>query len=99
MRSAHSSPYLTRRKPRTPNPLSQVGRIPHCSKQLRLTRGAAPSAKFTTPVTSAMAQLECVAASRDGATSSVAPQHAPVAADTAEVQSQVEVAQSQEVVG
>merc|ERR1711878_177038 len=67
--------------------LSQVGTIPPRSKRLHITLGAAPSAKSTTPDTSAMAPLECAAASRDGATSSVAPQHAPVAADTLEVQS------------
>merc|ERR1712045_323087 len=102
MRSAHSSPYPTRRKPRTPSPLSQVGTIPLRSSRRHFTRGAAPSAKPTTLVTSVMASLECAAASSDGVSSSVAPQHAPAAVDTAEVQSQVEdttVAQSQEEVG
>merc|ERR1712150_154551 len=44
---------------------------------------AAPSAKSTTLATSAMASLECAAASSNGASSNVAPQHMPVAVDTA----------------
>merc|ERR1712012_505070 len=82
MRSAHSSPFPTRVKPRTQSQPSRVGIIPLHSKRRHFTRGAAPSAKSTTLATSAMASLECVAASSSGASSNVAPQHMPVVVDT-----------------
>merc|ERR1739844_32250 len=81
-KSAHSSPCPTRVKPRTQSQPSQVGTIPLRFKRQHFIRGAAPSAKSTTLATSAMASLECAAASSDGASSNVAPQHMPVAVDT-----------------
>lgn len=86
-RSAHSSPFPTRVKPRTQSQPSRVGIIPLHFKRRHFTRGAAPSAKSTTLATSAMASLECAAASSSGASSNVAPQHMPVAVDTTVVQS------------
>merc|ERR1711879_1049677 len=84
----HSSPCPTRVKLRTQSQPSQVGTIPLRFKRRHFTRGAAPSAKSTTLATSAMASLECAAASSKGASSNVAPQHMPVAVDTAVVQFQ-----------
>merc|ERR1712029_919182 len=72
-KSAHSSPCPTRVKPRTQSQPSQVGTIPLRFKRQHFIRGAAPSA---------MASLECAAASSNGASSNVAPQHVPVAVDT-----------------
>merc|ERR1712024_317196 len=81
-KSAHSSPCPTRVKPRTQSQPSQVGTIPLRFKRQHFIRGATPSAKSTTLATSAMASLECAAASSDGASSNVAPQHMPVVVDT-----------------
>merc|ERR1712045_1074581 len=78
-------PYLacpTRAKPRSLNPPSQVGTMPPRLRLLRFRHGVVPSVTSTTLGTTAMASLECAAASSDGASSNVAPQHGPPIVDT-----------------